>query len=86
MRPYAGPLLVLRGVREHLADALPHERSDAWGWETIARGPFTMHDVDADHMRMIAPPHLAQIAAITASWLRDVDAAAIESPRPAPVA
>lgn len=66
-RPYDGGMLLVRA-----ADEPPPPGVDpvTMGWDRFVRGPLTVQDVRATHAGLFAPPHVAEVAALTNDYVR----------------
>ena len=53
------------------ADMVDMTGSPSLGWETVHRGPITVHPIPGDHLSMLTEPHVRLVADILTGSLRE---------------
>jgi amino acid adenylation domain-containing protein len=68
IEPYAGDVLLVRAGDR--VEPLAHGEPD-FGWSRHVRGKLMVREAPGDHLGLLRPPHVAQVAALLAPLLED---------------
>ncbi|MEM7586452.1 MAG: amino acid adenylation domain-containing protein, partial [Acidobacteriota bacterium] len=75
-QPIDAPITLLRVAREEAADATEtatKTETETWGWEQLTRRGASSAQVPGEHISMLMPPHVGELAGQLANILTDTE-------------